>query len=82
MAITQEELDSFNEFVTEHLRNGKTDLTLEQCLSNWREVRELWDDVRVGLAEIRAGQGVSLEECKRQLDEYIRELDKVESRNG
>jgi len=39
MAITKDELESFNRYVEEKMHNGGGDLSLEECLRQWREKR-------------------------------------------
>ncbi len=70
MPATREELDAFHRFVTARLNNGVGQLTLEQLLAEWRARRDR-DDANAGLrqaiAEMRAGEGQSLDEVMGEL---------------
>ena len=37
MAITKEDLESFNRYVEEKMNNGGAELSLEECVLRWRQ---------------------------------------------
>lgn len=58
MAVTEDDLRSFNRFATERLRSGDID-TLEELLFQWRIARELQDvnsAIERGIADVDAGR--------------------------
>lgn len=70
------ELESFQQFISEQLRNGVASLSPEECLRLWRARQEeragANAGIRRGLAELEAGLG-------RPLDEFASEFRR---RNG
>ncbi len=58
MSVTRDELLRFNQFVFDRLDNGGGELTLEDCVRQWRiREREAEDltSIKRGLAEADAG---------------------------
>lgn len=50
------ELSSFREYLDNRITDGATDLTPEQALSDWRELRASLASIRRGLADADAGR--------------------------
>jgi hypothetical protein len=75
MAITKEELDSFHRFVSERMNGGRNiDLSLEDCLRQWREQQERCEavsDVRVGMEEEEAGRVRKLKEIDAEIRQEL-----------
>ena len=64
MAITQDDLQSFNQFATERLKNGDAG-SLEELVQQWRVVREREEvnaAIRRGIADVDAGRTRPLDE--------------------
>ncbi len=59
MAVTKEDMQDFNRFVDERIKNGGAELTLEELAFEWQTTRER-DEVnaiiRRGLDDIDAGR--------------------------
>jgi hypothetical protein len=66
METIQQELESFQRFVTQNLNDGGQNLTLEECLSMWRaeqrERAEANPAIRQALNEMQSGLGRPLDE--------------------
>lgn len=67
------ELAQFHQFVAQRLAHGSTGLTPEECLDEWRAHHPMAEDtaesvaaIGRGLAQMRAGEGVALDEFDRQ----------------
>jgi hypothetical protein len=76
MPTTVEEISEFQRFAVEQVRNGGSDLSLEELLERWRAQRSKTNDslrnkvnaaIRRGIAEADAGLG-------RPLDEFMDEF--------
>ncbi|MFV2067986.1 MAG: hypothetical protein ACC645_13515 [Pirellulales bacterium] len=60
MAITEEDIDAFQQFAKQQIGNAATNLSLQQLLSAWemkRELEETADAIRQGISDIEAGKG-------------------------
>ena len=69
MPVTEMELKSFTEFVSE-LMEGDNTLSLEECVHRWRaeqEREELLNDIRLSIADIEAGRVWTLEEVDAEI---------------
>ena len=58
MPLTLNELDNFHRFAAGKLNNGAGELSLEECLRQWRAMREEDEavaDILEGLAQADAG---------------------------
>lgn len=65
MPVTEAELKSFTEFVSQRMAEDSS-LSLRDCLDRWQEEREREEtiaDMRQSLADIEAGRVRSLEEA-------------------
>ena len=65
MPVTELELQSFTRFVAERMESNGNDLSLEECLDQWRVAQEREETiaaVRRGVADMDAGRHRSLEE--------------------
>jgi hypothetical protein len=68
MTITNDELTSFHEYVTKKMNNGGANLTLEECLLQWRAERERAETIAaVQLADMEAGRYYSLDEVDQSI---------------
>ena len=54
MAVTQQELDRFNQFALDRIDNGNGDLTLEDLLDQWRIENPLPEQFAENVAAIQA----------------------------
>jgi predicted transcriptional regulator len=64
MAVTQDDLQSFNEFASEKLKNGDAG-SLEELVQQWRVDREREEvnaAIQRGIADVDAGRTRPLEE--------------------
>ena len=61
------ELSSFREYLDNRIADGEAELSHEQALSDWRELRESVASIRRGLADADAGR-------IRPADEILEEL--------
>lgn len=56
---TLSEVEAFRDFLNERIRAGEVDESVEECVQQWRQLRQPTDDsisaVREGLAEAKAG---------------------------
>ena len=80
MAVTQQELQSFTQFVAERM-DGDSDVSLENCLALWRAEQERTETIaaiRHAEADIAAGRVYSLE----QVDAEIRKKYGFRPRNA
>lgn len=71
MGFTKQELDSFHRFACTRASNGSTEMTLEDCLHQWRQQcdrEETMASIQRSLDDIAAGRVQTLEE----VDEEIR----------
>lgn len=77
MPITREELKSFHDFASARLNNGGS-ASLEDCLCQWRMVREedeLVADIQNSLDDIEAGRVRDLEEVIADIREGLQQAD-------
>lgn len=66
MAVTQQELEQFHDYVQAKLGQPEPPESLQECLNQWsqgREEADAVDDIREAMAEIEAGKGVTLSEA-------------------
>jgi predicted transcriptional regulator len=71
MPAIAEELDQFTRYVRERLSQDAADLSLEDCLRDWRAAQEEAETVAAvqrGLDDIAAGRYMTIEEA----DRYVR----------
>jgi len=71
MPAIAEELDQFTRYVRERLSHDAADLSLEDCLREWRAAQEEAETVAAvqrGLDDIAAGRYMTIEEA----DRYVR----------
>ena len=79
MAISAEQLEDFHRFASEKVKDGDTELTIEELLRLWRMESDRLDSVNAikkGIAEVEAGRVHTLEdvdaEIRRRFDETVR----------
>ena len=74
MTLTLNELDNFHRFAAGKLNNGAGELSLEECLRQWREAREeeeLIADVQRSLEDIEAGRVHTLDEAVAEIRQEL-----------
>ena len=73
MSVTQRELDRFHQFVSQHLQNGATNLSLEEILGQFRayqdDVARLHRELQQSIEEGRRGEARPLD-----VDELMAEV--------
>ncbi len=79
MAISAEQLEDFHRFASEKVKNGETELTIEELLRLWRMESDRLESVNAikrGIAEVEAGRVHTLEdvdaEIRRRFDQTVR----------
>lgn len=61
-------LESFYQFVGKQLQSSSSEtLTPEEALDLWRQEQDAYASIKQGLAEVDAGEGMSLDEFERQI---------------
>jgi predicted transcriptional regulator len=71
MPAIAEELDQFTRYVRERLISNSADLSLEECLREWRAAQEEAETIAAiqrGLDDIAAGRYMTIEDA----DGYVR----------
>ena len=66
MTITQDDITSFGKFAAARIGDGRSDLTFEDLLREWRERREYnetVESIKRSVAEYEAGQTDSLDQA-------------------
>ena len=70
MPISHVEIDSFRAFVVKQIHAGASNLTLEDCLDQWRAERERAETiaaVQEAVADYQAGRCTSLDQAMREI---------------
>ncbi len=60
MAVTEADIDAFQQFAKHQIGNVVGELSLQQLLNAWemkRESEETAEDIRQGISDIEAGEG-------------------------
>ncbi len=74
MAVTQQELKQFHDYVLAKLVQPEPPASLQDCLAQWqrnREEADTDDDLRQAMAEIDAGVGVSWDDAAARLRQSL-----------
>jgi hypothetical protein len=60
MAVTETDIDAFQQFAKQQIGNAAGDLSLQQLVNAWEMQREsdgTAEDIRQGISDIEAGKG-------------------------
>jgi hypothetical protein len=80
MATATQELQSFYQFAEQRLRNGGSDLTLDDLFGEWRACNPMTEELQTNVLAVRAAlRDLDAGEKGQPIEEFLAEF---ERRNG